>query len=163
MISLYLSGSEKVLILSEDKDFFQLQQYHNIVQYYQRRKAWAPVSPDPTTALREFIMRGDVGDGVPNFLSDDDTFVVKGKKQTSLREEVVNRWLELPEHPDNHPFSLPGWARNKQLIDFSQIPQIVRETCIRSFAETVGAPRKDLFNFFIEKKLNSLMSNIGDF
>lgn len=162
-VSLHLSGSEKVLIVSEDKDFFQLQQYHNIVQYYQRRKAWAPVSPDPETALREFIMRGDVGDGVPNILSDDDCIVTKGKRQTSLGDDKIKEWAKNHEHPDVHPYSLPGWKRNKQLIDFRDIPLDVKTACIDAFENAVPASRSGLFNFFIESKMNSLMSNIGDF
>lgn len=162
-LSIHYCPAEPILILSEDKDFLQLQCWPNIAQYYQRRKAWAPTSIDAHKTLREFIIRGDDGDGIPNCLSDADTFVVKGKKQVSLRADIVNSWLSSSEDSGNHPFLLEGYARNKQLIDFTSIPESIRTACVTTYTETVPAERRGLFGFFVERRLGSLLSDIGDF
>ena len=59
---------EKILILSGDKDFVQLQTYMNVKQYDPVRKKFVEHN-DPSRFVKEQIMRGDAGDGVPNFLS----------------------------------------------------------------------------------------------
>ena len=65
---------EKVLILSSDKDFIQLQKYNFVSQYSPMQKKFVN-GLDPTTYIKEHILKGDRGDGVPNFLSPDNTFV----------------------------------------------------------------------------------------
>jgi hypothetical protein len=162
-LAIHYCPSEKILILSEDKDFLQLQCWPNIVQYYQRRKAWAPTSIDAEKARREFIIRGDAGDGVPNCLSADDTFVTRGKKQTALKASLVEQWLSLPDESSSHPFTLDGYLRNKQLVDFMSIPSIIRDAAVTTYIETVPAERRHLFTFFVEQRLGSLLSDIGDF
>ncbi len=65
---------EKIMIISGDKDFIQLQKYPNV-------KQWSPITKkdvngfNPTTYLKEHILRGDTSDGVPNVLSPDNTFI----------------------------------------------------------------------------------------
>ena len=64
---------EKIMIISGDKDFIQLQKYPNVTQ-------WSPITKkqvngfDPTIYLKEHILKGDTSDGVPNVLSPDNTF-----------------------------------------------------------------------------------------
>ena len=59
---------EKVLILSGDKDFMQLQKYENVDQYSPVQKKFLRVK-NPQEFLFEHIARGDLGDGIPNCLS----------------------------------------------------------------------------------------------
>ena len=59
---------EKVLILSSDKDFIQLQKYNFVSQYSPMQKKFIN-GVDPTTYIKEHILKGDRGDGVPNFLA----------------------------------------------------------------------------------------------
>ena len=84
---------EPVLILSSDKDFIQLQKYKNVNQYSPLKKNFLDTD-NPENFLREHILRGDVSDGVPNFLSSDDTFVTD-KRQTPLSKKKVSVWSEL--------------------------------------------------------------------
>ena len=65
---------EKMLILSGDKDFIQLQKYSNVKQYAPIQKKWVE-GVDPKQYIKEHILKGDRGDSIPNFLSADDTFV----------------------------------------------------------------------------------------
>ena len=60
------------MIVSSDKDFIQLHKYYNVKQFSPTQKKLLN-SIDPNEYLKEHIMKGDRGDGIPNFLSDDDT------------------------------------------------------------------------------------------
>ena len=68
------SPTEKVVIVSSDKDFKQLQRYDNIKQYCLRKKQFL-VEEDPQRFLFDHIMYGDSSDGIPNVLSADNVFV----------------------------------------------------------------------------------------
>ena len=54
--------NEKILILSGDKDFVQLQRFSNVKQYDPVQKKWRTTN-DPDRFIKEHIMRGDTGDG----------------------------------------------------------------------------------------------------
>ncbi|MFN9956362.1 MAG: hypothetical protein ACK55I_24965, partial [bacterium] len=56
---------EKILIISNDKDFQQLQRYPNVFQYSTFKKQLLKCDK-PESFLMEHILRGDSGDGVPN-------------------------------------------------------------------------------------------------
>ena len=78
---------DKILILSGDKDFIQLQKYPGVRQYNPITKR--PVShDDPWQYIKEHVMRGDKSDGIPNFLSDDDTFVVGVDRNLSVKRKL---------------------------------------------------------------------------
>ena len=79
---------EKVLIVSGDKDFKQLHGHENVYQYAPVQKEFVTVA-DPSRELKELIIRGDKGDGVPNILSDDDTFIEKSR-QKQIREAILS-------------------------------------------------------------------------
>ena len=83
---------EKILIISGDKDFKQLQSYMNVKQFDPVRKRWLEEA-NPERYLKEHIMKGDTGDGVPNFLSKDDTFVT-ASRQKPLRSDKLSKWID---------------------------------------------------------------------
>mgnify|MGYP007083429941 CR=1 FL=1 len=85
--------SEKILVLSGDKDFVQLQRYMNVKQYDPVQKKWRTTN-DPDRFIREHIMRGDTGDGVPNFLSADNTFVIGGR-QKPISQKKLDAWIHM--------------------------------------------------------------------
>lgn len=114
---------QPLLIVSGDRDFTQL--YHSkYVHQFDPRSKKLLTSSDPKSDLLEKIIRGDSGDGIPNILSDDDTFMNPDKRQSPLR---ANKLRELiGEFSSNHPTvsttEQRNFDRNKKLIDFSQIP-----------------------------------------
>ena len=58
---------------------------------------------------------------------------------------------------------LRNYQRNRTLIDLSYIPDDIKEKCTETFLDAPEGNRKHLLNYFIKKKLKSLMENIGDF
>ncbi len=118
------SSTEKILIISTDDDFVQLQKYGNVKQYSPTKKVYIN-SDDPLIDLKTKILRGDKGDGVPNVLSLDNSFV-DGIRQKKLSEEKVNLWVrqELSVFCNTNELQR-NYARNKMLIDFDEIQKDV--------------------------------------
>ena len=65
-----LNSDNKILILSGDKDFVQLQRFGNVTQVDPVRKKDITTT-DPVKFLQHLVLAGDRGDGVPNVLSPD--------------------------------------------------------------------------------------------
>jgi hypothetical protein len=153
---------ERILILSGDKDFVQLQKYPNIDQYAPIQKVFIR-SEDPVISLREHIMLGDNGDGIPNFLSADDTFV-SGKRQTPIRKDKLARWVKEPK-PENFCDSkmLRGYKRNQQLIDLECIPKNIQQAIVDEWNKPFTSTRKHLLAYFVKFKLVNLLDHIGEF
>lgn len=159
---------EPVKIISNDKDFIQLQKYSNVSQF-------APVlkknltDKDPTRYLFEHIVRGDSGDGVPNIFSDDDVFITEGKRQSPVSkkklEALYQSWLtgkiefEKVEHERN-------FQRNQKMVDLSQIPDDIRTKILQRYEEvnTIPIPSSNTFlNYLIKNRCKKLISNLTEF
>lgn len=147
---------QDILILSGDKDFIQLHRYDNVKQYDPTRKKWVS-HPDPKRYLEEHILKGDSGDGIPNVLSEDNTFVV-GARQKPLTQKKIEYILENDKRGYER-----NWNRNAQLIDLSYVPAEIREKVIESFNSQKDKKRDKMFNYFIANKLKHLMEHIGEF
>ena len=152
---------EKVLILSSDKDFIQLQKYNFVSQYSPMQKKFIN-GVDPTTYIKEHILKGDRGDGVPNFLSPDNTFVDE-LRQRPMSKRKLEAWIDLEPSDYCNEEMMRNYHRNRTLIDLSYIPDNIKEKCTQTFLDAPEGSRKHLLNYFIKKKLKSLMENIGDF
>ena len=152
---------EKVLILSSDKDFIQLQKYNFVSQYSPIQKQFIN-GKCPESYIKEHILKGDRSDGVPNFLSPDNTFADE-LRQRPISKRKLETWIELEPEDFCDENMLRNYQRNRTLIDLSYIPDNIRQVCIDTFLNTKIGSRKDLLNYFIRNKLKSLMENIGDF
>ena len=153
--------SEKILIMSGDKDFVQLQRYMNVKQYDPVQKKWRTTN-DPDRFMKEHIMRGDTGDGVPNFLSADNTFVV-GARQKPLSQKKLDAWIHMDPREFCDENMLRGYMRNQQLVDLTFIPENLREQVMVEYEAQAGKGRSKLFNYFIEKRLKNLLESINEF
>ena len=152
---------EPVLILSSDKDFIQLQKYQNVNQYSPLTKKFLNTD-NPDNFLREHILRGDTSDGVPNFLSSDDTFVTD-KRQTPLSKKKVSVWAELEPDVFCQGEQLRNYRRNEMLIDFTKIPEWLQINIVDEYVNQPEVGRSRLFNYFIKHKLKNLMEHINEF
>ena len=152
---------EPVLVLSSDKDFVQLQKYENVSQYSPLTKKFLNTD-NPDNFLREHILRGDTSDGVPNFLSSDDTFVTD-KRQTPLSKKKVSVWAELEPDVFCQGEQLRNYRRNEMLIDFTKIPEWLQINIVDEYVNQPEVGRSRLFNYFIKHKLKNLMEHINEF
>ena len=155
------SADEKILILSGDKDFIQLHIYSNVRQYDPVRKKFIEHN-DPERYLKEHILKGDSGDGVPNILSGDDCFVV-GQRQKPLTAKKIEAILEEGlEGKLNHPL-FRNFKRNMHLINLSFTPWEIKEKILAQYEEQDDRDRSKMMNYFITNRLKNLMESIGEF
>jgi len=155
------NGSEPILILSSDKDFVQLQKYANVEQYSPMQKKYVNCN-NPARYIHEHILKGDRGDGVPNFLSADDTFV-NGKRQRPITSKKIDAWNGMiPEQFCNEEM-LRGYKRNQQLVDLDFVPQNIQDEVIEKLDNYKSNGRDKMFNYFIQKRLKNLMEVIQEF
>lgn len=154
-------SAEPILILSSDKDFAQLQKYANVEQYAPNTKKWIRIS-NPERYLREHIMRGDRGDGIPNFLSKDSCFV-NGERQKPLSIKKIDAWAALEPSDFCDERMLRNYSRNETLVNLDYIPEWIQESIINQFDKYQEPDRKGLLNYFIKNKLRNLTEHIGDF
>ncbi len=152
---------EKIVILSSDGDFLQLQKYgKNVSQYNPVQKKYIK-SENPTLELKLKILEGDKGDGIPNILSPGDVFVLGGK-QKSLTKGIKEKLIG--ESYENYTeIQKEYWSRNQTLIDLSFIPEEIKRKIINTYEETKVPPRSKLLTYFIENKLKNLIDVIEDF
>jgi hypothetical protein len=156
------NATEKVLIISGDKDYTQLQKYEHVSQYDSIRDRYI-ITDDPHAFLKEHIIRGDTGDGIPNFLSPDDIFLQEGVRQKSIFDKKVQVWLnqDPQEFCDSQTFV--NYKRNETLIDFDKIPEEIQSKILDEFDAQAGKNNNKIFNYFVDKGLRNLMDNVNDF
>ncbi len=156
----FRSDCSEVLILSGDKDFIQLHKYGNVKQYDPVRKKWI-THDNPEQYLKEHILKGDAGDGVPNILSSDNCFVV-GERQRPLTAKKMEHYLKLT--PSEMETAIArNYMRNKQLIDLDETPEEIRVKVMESYQAQENKDRSKLMNYFIANKLRNLTEHIGEF
>jgi hypothetical protein len=161
LVMKYGDTHEKILVLSGDKDFVQLQRYNNVKQYDPVQKKFRTTN-DPDRFIKEHIMRGDTGDGIPNFLSSDNCLVI-GERQKPVASKKLDVWVNQNPEEFCDERMLRGYRRNQQLVDLTFIPQNIQDGILVEYEAQAGKDRKNLFNYFIEKKLKNLIESINEF
>ncbi len=164
ILSQLYAAHQKILIVSGDSDFHQLQIHENIHQYSPTLKKHTKLSKQQARiALKHKIICGDKGDGIPNFLSVDNSFT-DNIRQKSITQKNLDKWLNM----ENELFCVTGemqrnWARNKMLIDFDEIPNSIREKVINTYNMIQVKSKKSLVKYFMEKQLVNLLECIDEF
>jgi hypothetical protein len=152
--------SEKIMIVSGDKDFIQLQKYGNVSQYSPITKKLVN-GVDPNVYIKEHVLKGDKSDGVPNVLSPDHTFTDE-LRQRPLTSKKMHDILAT-EIDDLNDELKRNYQRNFKLINLDNIPEKLELDILDDFKGASCGNRSKLLNYFIEKRLTSLTENIGEF
>ena len=154
---------QKIMIISGDKDFIQLQKYPFVQQ-------WSPITKkavngyDPDVYIQEHILKGDTSDGIPNVLSPDNTFT-EGLRQRPLSRKKIESWVSA-----NTKY-IPTWSdevkrnyqRNYTLIDLTNTPEDIEDKILKEYKNAPSGNRSKLLNYFMKYKLRELTENIGEF
>ncbi len=153
---------EEVMIVSSDHDFKQLQKYDNVSQFSPMTKKFVEET-HPRQNLLLKILGGDAGDGIPNVLSHDDTFV-NGDRQTPLSKKKKQTILE--DLADGELLYAASWyrnyCRNETLIDLSKTPDELQAKIIDEFWVTVNNVGKTL-PYLINKNMKMLIESAEEF
>ena len=154
---------EKVMIISADKDFKQLQKYDNVRQFSNITKKLVKVD-NPRLELMEHILKGDAADGVPNVLSDDKTFVEE-RRQIVLSAKKKALLMEDPKALGEEVYR--NYLRNKKMIDLtedSECPESVKQEIINTFVNQNREKQSGkVFPYLISKNCRLLIECVGEF
>lgn len=152
---------EPVMIISSDKDFIQLQQYSNVKQFSPMTKSFIK-EKDPVKYLFDHTVRGDSGDGIPNILSPDNTFVDK-IRQKPVSAKKVEEWYASRSSLDTvmNQETYRNFQRNQALIDLNKVPQDKKDSIINTF-ESVK-PSSNILNYLISKRCTQLIECAEEF
>jgi 5'-3' exonuclease len=155
------SATQKIMILSSDKDFAQLQRYPNVEQYSPILKKYIK-DPLPMMQLKQMIIRGDKGDGVPNILSADNS-IVAGVRQKPISEKKIIAWLNQDPKEFCTEEMIRNYSRNESLIDLTKIPENLTLKILDTYESAKVATKQNLMNYMIANRLKNLIENLDDF
>jgi hypothetical protein len=153
---------QKILIISGDHDFIQLQKYDNVFQYSPIQKKFIKADRPASEILLEHIIKGDKGDGIPNVLSGDDSFVA-GERQKPIHSKKLNEWISDPVSMPHDDVFVRNYQRNQKLIDLSKIPLEIENTIINSFNAYPKKDRSGILDYFIQNRMKNMMEFVEDF
>jgi 5'-3' exonuclease len=155
------SSTQSVMILSSDKDFAQLQRFPGVEQYSPILKKYIK-EPLPLLQLKQLIIRGDKGDGIPNILSSDDVFVSGGRQKPITEAKIINWMNQDPKEFCNEEM-LRNYYRNEFLIDLTKIPKEMTEKILDSYEMSKPKTKSEFMNYMIKNRLKNLLEVIDEF
>ena len=161
VLAMKYSATQKVMILSSDKDFAQLQKFPNVEQYSPILKKTIK-EPLPALQLKQLIIRGDKGDGIPNILSKDETFI-DGIRQKPITEAKIINWLNQSPEEFCTEEMLRNFKRNEMLIDLTKIPESLKQSIIDTYDNAKGHSKTEFMNYMIANRLKNLIEVIDEF
>ena len=159
---------QKVLILSSDKDFKQLQlapfSSGNVNQWSPMQKKYIKASKQEIMNFTiEHIVKGDAGDGVPNILSKDDVFVV-GERQKPVSAKRLAEFYEKGIAACRTDEEIRNWQRNATLVAFENIPKDVKDEITQAYLNSKPTGDKmTIMNYLIENRCRLLLDELEDF
>ena len=161
VLALKYSATQKIMILSSDKDFAQLQKYPNVEQYSPILKKYIK-EPLPAAQLKQLIIRGDKGDGIPNILSADDCFVT-ATRQKPITETKIIKWMNQQPAEFCNEEMLRNYNRNEMLIDLSKIPDYLKQNILDTYGDTKVKTKQQFMNYLMSNRLKNLLEVIDEF
>jgi hypothetical protein len=155
---------QKVLILSSDGDFIQLQKWGNVSQYspMQKKQIKATKRELYEKFITHVVKAGD--DGIPNILSPDDIFLQEGVRQKRISSQRLDEFLEKGFDACRNDDERRNWHRNLQLIDFEFIPEDVAQSIVDAYLNNKPTGDKmSVMNYLIENRCRLLLDELDDF
>jgi len=150
------------LIVSGDHDFIQLQKFKNVKQFSPVQKKYVKPEMSPKQYIFEHTIKGDKGDGVPNVLSADDS-IVAGERQKPITTKKLEVWYkDATNMPQDDEFK-NRFERNRKLVDFTCIPEEIKNSIINNYTGQPDKNKSMLLNFFIEHKMKNMLELIEEF
>ncbi|MAE56094.1 MAG: hypothetical protein CMK23_08860 [Porticoccaceae bacterium] len=149
------------VIVSPDKDFVQLQKYPNVKQFSNIQKKWIEPDIDPITDLEIKVLKGDMGDGIPNVMSEDDVLIEEGARQTPLRKAKMDMLMQDPEALGTS--IARRIIRNRDMIDLSRCPDYLKEEILEAFSKPARGSVNRLMTLFTKNQMKLLLESLQDF
>ena len=160
--------ADEILVVSSDKDHYQLHRYKNVRQWSPLTKKLVKPDGKPHHALIEKIVRGDAGDGVCSIKCPDDWFTLTEKKRAPpISAKYLQKFFDAKNPIDacETEEERRNYKRNEQLVSYEFTPKEIYDETIRIYElqKNKKHSKMELMNFFVRHKMNTLLSKISDF
>lgn len=160
LLAARLSAHEKVIIVSSDGDYKQLQKYPNIKQYTPQLEVFVKCE-DPHLWLREKIISGDPKDSIPSCISPDNVFA-EGIRQKPVTKKLKEYYLSI-DFNDPNIDNYRNIIRNRTLLDFELIPSEIKEQIIVEYEIEQSGCKSDMMKYMIKHNLKLLLECLDEF
>lgn len=155
--------AEPVLLDTRDQDLFFLQKYPNVTQYDSRDRKIIRLEEDYDTWIKEFIIKGDSGDGIPNVFSDLNCFA-DGIKQTAA---IKSRMAPILAHKNIFDYNddkqiMKRIRENYQLAIFDGLPIDVRDEILDCWYRSKKASKMVMLRYLQENNCKNLIEHIEE-
>ena len=154
---------QKILVVSSDGDFIQLQKYDNITQWSPIQKKYVKATKKELheKTITHIVKAGD--DGIPNILSNDDVFI-RGERQKPVSAKRLQEFIENGFIACKNDEERRNWHRNQTLVDFEFIPEDVSNEIIDTYSNYKStADKMTIMNYLIANKCRLLLDELEDF
>lgn len=160
-----MAEPEPTIIVSADGDFLQLHKFENIDQYSPiLGKLVKTTQLQVKEKLEEKFLKGDGGDGIPNFYMPDDHFVNGTTRQKSVMAARIADFKERGIDACANDIERANYLRNRKLIDFEEIPQWVIDKIKDAWAEpTKPLNQGEIYAYLHKHRCRQLIENIEEF
>jgi len=150
-------STDPILVISSDKDLIQLQLKYSkkIQQYSARTKLFLKLEDYD---FQEHLIKGDTTDGIPNILSDEDTFLVDSKRQKSITKKFIED-INFVTDKD----VLNKYERNKKLIDVDKIPLKLSEMILNVYHEALDDTHDKTYSYIMKHRMRAFIERINEF
>lgn len=157
----------RVLVVSADSDFTQLQKYNGVRQWSPPQKKWVtPKYGSPRNDLRYKNIKGDKKDSIACIKIRNDYIVTKveGERAPAVKSSELEAWLEAD---DPTTLMTPDWAarykENEELRDFEFIPKDIENSIIEAYNTPKSGSKAKMERYFMDNKLSRMFEKLSDF
>jgi hypothetical protein len=162
------SEPDPFLLISSDRDNFQLHKYSHLRQWSPQTKKLVKPDIKPHLALIEKIVKGDPGDGIASIKCVSEWFTLPDRgRAPAITKKYLQTFFDVKNPIDAclDDFERENYKRNEQLISYEFTPKEIYDQIIASYEEQKNKKhdKMRLMNFFVEHKMNVLFSKISDF
>ena len=157
----------RVLVVSADSDFTQLQKYNGVRQWSPTQKKWVtPKYGSPRNDLRYKNIKGDKKDSIAciKIRNDYNVTKVEGERAPAVKSSELEAWLEAD---DPTTLMTPEWAarykENEELRDFEFIPKDIENSIIEAYNTPKSGSKAKMERYFMDNKLSRMFEKLSDF
>lgn len=154
-------ADQRIVVVSPDGDFKQLQRYKNVEQFDHIRNKRI-IEKDPKVWLKSKIISGDKKDCVPNIRSHVDTFVTPDLRQLPIQRSTKEKWLQSNPAFFCDETMFERYTLNEEMLDLTKIPTPIKEKIIKAY-EAAETKKSSSFTYFADHGLSYFVDMLEDF
>lgn len=150
---------QKILIVSGDEDYCQLQKYSTVEQFSTRFNKF--IKAEDCEGIQTKVLKGDYGDGIPSVLNDDNIYV-EGIRATPLRKTMIEKLLTEGFENCSNAKIKQNWERNNNLINLDRIPKYIESAIIDCYNKELQKNNTEqmLYDYLINTNCEQFVSEM---